>query len=591
MGSLAFPLLVLLLLGLGANAAATHGAWLAGSGELEPSTRFDSRSYMFQVPNQNRVDQIYFNLRFISTPTGVPATYAASNVDGGNVYPPAGAYPVATLGFWRDCNRDGYIGFKVAGASYGSLGQYSRFAAENAGAPLDPAICPLGSAYWRYNDEANGPSELVDELRSIGPCPPTDPWACDPRESGSPQWHTNDVLGNGTRVWGDWGLPGFTHVPWSPLLPMPEGALQDSEGTLGFVDAATMGTFSSAFGSAWDEKPNVGECDEPHPEFLEGPGGTCGLWPLHQVERLGNDSTCSTGPCAHPDPLVTVFDTEGDEGCDDMLAMSMPVDDATLYARLPVIWPDVNPNFLADGSVSGTLAHVSRSTRGVTVTSDGEPDGCADSGGDLSDNCGISPCEAGSIAGIHVRPSFVLRYQWATSTDALAWFGFDRISLDLGTESEVDPDAGYSREVGPPGGWYGKEVWAPRPPRHVWGTIDPAYTTSYADVYNQALTNAGASPALALPGGTQNRFRYGSDACASFTSGPSNVNPRTDWDCSVTTWNEDARSRGDPTSPTLADPYDLRDVDCYDNTLSDRIDRSVKLGITDCVTDGAGTHP
>lgn len=622
------------------SVSATHGNWLLGVGQYEPNSKYDTSGYMFQQPNQARVDKVYFNGFFINAVATSSLTFSNVNPDGGNIYGPTGGYAVALLGYWRDCNRDNYVGLKgAAPTGVGSLGQYSPDAAAALGAPVDTSICPQGtSAYWPANEVSDSPNGLVDEWLAIAPCQ-NDLTDCDPdapeqnparvclNPGGSggalncnapgaiivespnrpAEQPPTDVLDNSSRVWGDWERPGKNHVPYGGLIPMPRGTWQDSDGTLKFIDDATIRAISSSVPDVWASKPNVGACNQPHPVFLGGPGGTCGLWPLYQFARLGNDTTCSSetatsGSCAHPDPLVTAFDTENDSNadgnpCNDLVSQDVIITNPAnpsgtsthFWISLPEPNPQVNPNILADGSISGTLVEASRAINGTgNPTADG-PGDCRHHSNDndnaISTNCGLYACESDDQASTfkHVEPTFKLNYTAGSGTRVLAQFGFDH----------VETETGHFILANDFSGWYANTVWTARPPRSGWGMITTTYHTFYADVSNQGLLG---SAAVALPGGTQNRYTYGSDFCATITTGPSVVNAL-GWECSITEWQK-VRDSLDPDDVTrynaiLGDRYDLRDVDCYDNTVDeDNLGPSVKLGIVDCASDEpAGTPP
>lgn len=150
------PLPILLALALLPGALAT---WNPSLATQEPSTTFDTPGRMWQDPTSAPwSERVYLDVTYAPTPA-------------------SGALPrlEATLGAWRDCNQDGYIGLAGSDA-------YATFLL------LDMSSCPPGS---RHNDGAT-----VHEVLWIGP--------------GLAYPHIDDP---GARVWADEQLPGLPAPP------------------------------------------------------------------------------------------------------------------------------------------------------------------------------------------------------------------------------------------------------------------------------------------------------------------------------------------------------------------------------------------
>lgn len=558
-------------------AAATHGAWLAGTGAFEPSTRYDDARHMFQSANQAPRDRVYFN-GFVAHSDGIAVPRYDVNVDGGSLVSPGGTYFMAVLGFWRDCNKDGYIGAKVVPANWGNFAAYPRELVEAGAITLDTAVCPAGSAYNPMG------SAWIDEFRVIGPGAAWEPYeqAAYAKRCGNPTGvnialcaiertdDRYDVTDNASKVWADWGFPGGPHIPHQGLVPQPRGTYSDSDNTLYYVDFALQGPFSGALGDLWTNKPNIGACDEDR-VLLGGPDGTCGLWPLYQAKRLLNDSDSATGPDSHPSPLVNVFDTQTDNdgsgsACDDGFATTLP---NGKKIAIPEAAPALHPNFLVEGSIGGTYRNIFIGTHGLTA---------ADS---FNGQCSAGAPSFTSIEGesnddapTHVEPDDKLTFAPDQRIHGLRAYGFDDAPLDaLGTRG--------STGVGGTPTWYGGVGWTPRPPRTGWGSVVETWATFYADVTTQGITNAGAAASTAFPGGAQNAHRYAvPEMCTTITTGPSNLNGQ-NWECSITVWQERREAVEDPDAPILGDGYDLRDVDCMDNSIGAGLE-GVRLGVAVC---------
>ncbi len=621
------------LLFVAVPAAAEHGRWLAGGGALEPSSAFDTRSVMFPWPNDRvdpitgaPVERVYFNGYFVAAPVPRIGVRLDANADGGRTYPAPAAVAVAILGYWRDCNGDGYVGAKVLPVAYGNLGAYP-VAAGGVTFPIDRTLCPAGSPYWPTNPATGQPSALVDEFRWLGPGA-----GCDASEPGCPGNATpppracvppasptlcvdgvraftngaNDVSDAGARVWGDWERPGGPHVPYGPLSPLPRGTLSDSRGTLAFVDDATVNSLSHVV-PGWGSIPNVGACEEPHPVFLGGPSGTCGLYPVHQARRLVSDQSCNreSSPgaapgCASADPLVEAWDTRADDNgdgdaCNDLADQPVPGPAGGAIARiaLPDVRPRLNPNALADGSIAGTIGHAEGGLAGVAPGGDVVAHGCGDGDG-IDDPLEI---DAPDSMRRHVEPSFRLAFHPDARWNQFDAFGFYDLPVAdvLGGPSGTGVNGLLVGTVGPSGaffgsgpGWSSPLQWTPRPPRHGWGVVTPAFSTFYADVGEDTLSrNPLADARTAFPAGVRNAHVYGAESCRVITSGPSAIDPGTRWECSVTEW-ERVRAAVSSSYAVLGDPYDLRDVDCYDNeathgnAIAGSAAAGIRLGLAVC---------
>jgi hypothetical protein len=140
---------------IGVAAPAALAAWSPATGWAdEPSTTFDDAAHMWQAPNAAAVDKVYFAGTFSSA-----------------------RKLVAALGFWRDCNGDGFIGLRLTGQR-----EYDPALSNALGSPVNAVVCPVGSAY--------NSGVIVDEFREIGPNP------------------TDEVPDSNAKVWADWDLPG-----------------------------------------------------------------------------------------------------------------------------------------------------------------------------------------------------------------------------------------------------------------------------------------------------------------------------------------------------------------------------------------------
>ncbi len=626
---------VALMASASAGSVLATGDWLGGGGEFEPSTVYDKYpGYMFQARNTEAVEKLYFNAYFLHYAGFRVGAFFDPNLDGGSVMSPYTNYAVGLLGLWRDCNGDGYIGAKILPSAYGSFSSYTTDL-NGVLYAINESICPKGSAYWPTNPFTGQPSKVIDEFRWVGPeagcdryeagcpgaptAPPPNP-VCVPPNPNTPVVGPmrqcvpppdagrtlpgdtngiNDITDNRSRVWGDWERPGFPHVPYGPLNPLPRGTFSDLHGTLRFVDDATLRTLSNTV-PGWSTIPNFGECAQPHPVFLGGSSGTCGLYPLWQVRRVFNDTTCTSAEstagqqnpgCWEPDPIVYTWDLETDDNgdgtpCNDGAYQTVPnPQDNSLLVRLalPDARPRLNPNFLADGSLSGQVEHVSRGLNATAVFPGLNNQGTGQCDGDQEQlNDFLFEIDTPDSVVKHVEPSMIFNFTADIRSHRLAQAGY--YDLALYEYGNLGGGVGGGQVFSAPG-WYTNVLWTARPPRHGWGYITPTYATFYADVTPQVFANnQGANPLTALPATRTDAWIYGTEFCPGFTTGAPAVSPVTKWECSITQW--EATRLQFPTSDPgrfgaiIGDPYDLRDVDCFDNTISEH------NGVTGAALDG-----
>lgn len=177
-----------LLLTVGALLPVAAAGWRQ-RGSYEPDTLQDwSDGMMYREPDQERTGfNVYFNVfgrisRFTQYSPNVALT-------GSTMQPPGTTTFTGFLGIWKDCNQDGYIGM----SEYGLL----EYRVELL---LDNSICPVtphdAAKPYPFNDGG-----WIREFLFIGPSF---------RDGGKGAQSQNPTLyiSDGTRIWGDWNLPG-----------------------------------------------------------------------------------------------------------------------------------------------------------------------------------------------------------------------------------------------------------------------------------------------------------------------------------------------------------------------------------------------
>ena len=520
----------------------------SSAGSYEPSTNYDTASYMFQDAPQTPGKRVYFNA-FATTSTPAGGVRVNPNVAAlqSRIEPPGAEFMAATLGVWTDCNKDGYVGM-----AEGALREY------DAALLNDATVCPPSTGprdAWDGNHNYNGVvTELIPIMRAE---------------------NENDLrryVDPTAAVWGDFHRPD--EKPFTPtcaLAPQPRGTYQSSGGVINYVDcrAAVLETMNDGFDLVGDPLGlRFGDEDDAR-------SGTIG-----QFETFGSEDSSRSA--------VNVWDCSADAfRSGDVINDTAP----GIYDGLPeeaqefrdvghdilIYSPSTQPiGNTEDPTIPGTVNH---SVEGLPVSLEGVGDGTSDSDCDTSDDRGEDfygnryTFYVGEEDFSGVDPKNKRQANWN-----LAPVGVNRRPGDICVEDveTCAPNTGTLVDSGPAGHagdggvnpvivagprWESSSIQVSKPgPSLVRGAdIAPAYwLTFYAKVGNN-LTDV-----LTLPpsGGV-----YGAPHCGLNTSGIFNG-----WNCDPNAWyiNPDGSPMPDAQSllARVGDRYDLRDVDCYDGSTN-----------------------
>ena len=203
----------------------------SGKGEFEPSTSLDNDGFMFTSPDQanSGARRVYFS-GFAGVATPVAVTSVNPNLGNpevqSRVIQPAEFNAQALLGVWKDCNKDGYIGF-----GDNALWEYRSTLLTLPGAPGE-SVCPRQTlpnpmphhqGVFVHND-----GDWVREFLPIGP---------EATKSTLPgDQNPFNIPDNGARVWADWGLPGSAPGYICYLLSHPTGSFDTVGNMIGLAD-------------------------------------------------------------------------------------------------------------------------------------------------------------------------------------------------------------------------------------------------------------------------------------------------------------------------------------------------------------------
>lgn len=595
MRGIGFAVLVLLLF-----APAGSAAW-RGPGSLEPDTRIDREDgRMFPDPPRDpAARRVYFNAW-----QAVEGTSASPNVAllGTAVIHPA-VHQRAMLGEWLDCDRDGYIGNAES-----ALQEYASILA-------DPLLCPAGS---RHND-----GQWVSEMLAIGMVDPCEyerdpairqrdcPQPGNVAEPTVPAFAYNHVVlySNDTYVWGDVGAPGAIPRAECALAPMPRGTTSGTGSFLRWADCQD-GYRVGATVNAVDSDGRLGlRFDDP-----ENPQASQSH--LNQdlpVSLLGApDSRTGVAEQGSGDPAWTAWDCDGRTGVQDPTGVLSEVvlTDPTPGGRLsgpmfPLVltgytFRDEDGNGATPGvmrirlgaDANGNLLFVPRPAPAVL-----DPTGSSWDAAEAGVDAMRGDCDPTTRSDAQTRYPGTLvedgdQVLPAARKDQSS-FVFTFFDGHRGFNSNVDP---YTGEGTPSDGGllvhrHGRGGAGPLWSATSGSTQDPQLVqrggsgTSTPGLYFTYYARVGADvvsqQTLTLPG---TGGRYGMEACGGEPLG---------WVCDPALWwkgpsGEDVRpyyAKGEvPIGRVPGDPFDLRDVDCYDGAVWR--DQDVRASLADLSEDG-----
>ncbi len=504
-------------------AAAPAAAW--GNDPIsEPSSALDRPEWMWPTPNDRAQlaggampDRLYFNAQLSANEIAT-----LPQAPGGRM-PPVIVSAEAFLGYWRDCNNDGYVGNRLTGQT--------KYVA--ATATLDLAVCPPGSAFNPGSSISAGPiyglvRPMVYEFIQVG----------DERgylDNTPVPYSLHDPA---ARVWGDVGLPTERARATPATYPFPTDVWDSWNAHFAYVDALTFGRASTTYGRATTGLPVTVA-----PTMYDTPLSAAPT-PLSRVRGLYSQESRES-----PDgrPLVAIWE------CNP----ASPRADPTLAPR-------ADP----DGSVFDSL---NNTMKGATVVIPRAPPATPGARVQLGQGCD-GPANGGVLADGLGQP-VVLDRKWVTNTASKATTDFVFVPTPPFQEPrhQTLPWA-LIRHNGATGAWFTRDPQL----MDASDARNAHYFTFYAKVGAAGLTgrNSGAPSftapgAIALPGARvvagevlAPAFVYGAEACA--------PPRRLGWDCSnfgsglpSPEWE---RLKDPRFGATLGETYQLRDTDCVDLT-------------------------
>lgn len=507
-------LCALVLVPLGAASWASQGA-------SEPDTWIDRASgFMFSQPDTSpsqAVSRVYFN-GFSGTEAGDGTGFATPLSPNAAALATAHAsYPQrawAMLGVWKDCNHDGYVGSGEQGLLEYRTTLLDATVGERtcpAGpVPVDPATgAPPEGWTPVHNDGA-----WVHELFALGwrhrepdgSFVRTDPWTLED---------------SGLRAWSDDGVPGQPPSETSCRTFAPRGTYHSVGALVAYLDC-------------------------------------------YDAERVGRAAS-SLPPQAAPlwTRVADVANPWGDEGDPAVVGVwdcSRPI--YGQYAPVPLSIYSPSPRL--DTRAVSPAGETSAVLSGFDFCNRATRD---DGGTHVEHVAASAPYaleldEGGDMGFVRNRTDFALVYDEPVRGSPVG-----------GPWALADGGSGNGILDAPPF-WHSDSVRsASRNPYFSRSTLGPD-TVRYATYYAWVPVGLVAQYGLSMPGGPR-AWTYGAEACGAATSGIVNG-----WQCDRTPWyaeGSEPRAHelggrpsvpgdGVPIGPRPGDPYDLRDVDCYDES-------------------------
>ena len=511
-------------------------AWGA-KGDLEPSTGFDVRDgYMFTTANQAPVNKVYFNGWLAQQPcyNGCLSQNGVTTVTSFNpnvasqqsavMAAPSIAY--AMLGVWRDCNKDGYVG-------YGDQGLF-EYPVQLPG--VDASVCPVTQIGQWVEPNAMPPHNdggLVREFLPIGWNSMPVNLKCPTPFSSCQDVDPFNVADNAARVWSDFGTPGTPPGNLCYVTPQPRGTFHSVGSLQGYADCFLQNRVNGTVtGTPYD---GVRGADCEHSSVAGTYHAGCNPW--------GE---------SNQDAYVDAFD------CSQRQTTG-PYEPTTKTWTVNVSKPYASPRTNREGSVAGTfnetwgdLDDCRENNRDNTFARQADPNVPYATEGDTINTNGKRLTHDNTF-------TYQERKRAAAPQPVFGAFSKQGSGdFGLGTTREADF-------------WEGDGVMlASRNPYVARDALQPAPVT-YVTYYASLGATAVSRYALQTTGQTGT---YGAEACGSGIGAGQPM--RNDWACDPTAWWPGA----DCTQTSLHCPlidgrpqaafvrvgqaYQLRDVDCYD---------------------------
>ena len=529
-------------------------------GSFEPDTSYDrSGGFMFANPDTTTggSGKVYFNAWASQGPVGVAATGTSINpnsVAAQTTVLMAPHRPMAILGIWKDCNKDGYMGM-----SENALYDYPSALLG------DTSVCPPTPG----DNLAHNDGEMVREVIPIGP----------DANFGTPEDANVHNFPDDSVLWADFKRPGDAPDQSCPLTPIPAGTLDTTGGMLRYVDCIDnwriTGTFNAAahaacavacplgFGVdqyAFDDADYTRPDQSASPLNTENPYGQPGgspavsVWDCDADPILVNDPTGLSREISDP----TGGEANAIFGDDDKLVVNASDENHDIYvAGAPRGVPSINP----DGSVAAA----------VNETEDGlyDCDTADDAPGTVETNGDIYFVQA-------QNNGQVAREGRAVVDNRLFFDESDATGLSVDGQTVIPTTQNPTVFLGLPnrfeGFWVGQTSYlASRNPLVNIDTFAPKvvfYITHYVQL------GANATSQLTLPSNTVGS--YGQEWCDRGPDPAKNGGLVCDPDAWVADADGDGETDDEP-KPGWA--YHLRDIDCYDTSAAGARDAGVHWGV------------
>lgn len=533
---------ILTALALSAPFAAANWSY---RGSNEPDTAYDDASYMYLDPDTDpsqSVHKLYFNGWARAARDG----HYNPNVGalGSRIQPPISAM-AAMLGYWKDCNNDGYVGL----AESAVIEYRTEVLTATTGADICPPSTPVpGQTIYPHND-----GTWVRELIWLG------------GTNGATTSNPTNFYATDTDVWADWGLPGEP-----PTLVCP-GGNQGVRSTGALLETVDCSTYFRIVRSLNDVQ--------------DATGAPVGGWDPANVDNSDSDANVDNPAFA---PLYGPAEPEGDEDEGDYRGYSGGLlgrdrDSSDRRARLVTAvdcesaGPDTSPEVNTPGDpldpATYPSAYESANDTYEVATQDGD-DPCApssESDEGLPYNT-VHPTEG------YTEPT--LPDAGRKETDFIFTFNFGNRGLlpghacnshvmdgtgPLGYCPPADLGTSVERDDGPVG-----SAWRTNAQINTYSTTSREqlkgdspdfgayYFTFYARIGQRAL-DFGDEP-------NDVGNVYGSEACGGNQDGIHNG-----WNCDADAWSarclEAESGLAEERCPILGWTYHLRDVDCWDGTV------------------------
>lgn len=527
---------------LGSSAALASG-WNMYASHEPSSAKYDTAAYMWQDEPGNAGDRIYFNVYQGIGAGGYPGVSPNSATLGSSIESVNQGF-AALFGEWADCNHDGFVGL-----ADGAIREYRAEVSNAAGHPVDTTLCksiddkPGNRGKIHYNAITGWVTELI------------------PIANRTVATDYRLITDLNAKVWGDAlqpdGMPVAPNSAPSCTVGFAHGQARSTGGILAHADCLDGHRGDRTVNTVND----ITHAGLPTPSSLyPNVGLPAVVGPNDASEGTQNSFVSGEQDCSAK-PIVAFSDVPGGAG----VIGATGGDPTKRGVRAPGT-PTVNAN----GNVAATVNETHEES--IADDCNTQNDAGADFWGNVENSGSDSSVTSHKIAADY---NFIFR-PWNNRQGTGA--GGCASSPVCATPADAGLFEVYAYQATGDNYWSSTPVTGSRPDT---GTVrvDFEATSATPDLFPAHWYTFYAYTSVSGRQ-TPTGGNYGSEWCS--VIGPGDEKG---WDCDPADWNINpdtgAKVPNAQFLGTVNDPYQFRDVDCYDTTVTSGVGARVVAGAAD----------